>query len=323
MVLAIAILAAGEIHPARADLFGVYTTVSGGGQGCGAGYTYSTPNGGSGGQSTTPSFSDFGDCTNTFTGTAAPGLTSAFAQAGESMNFGGPPNGLMSASQNAATDLRSASMHTFANATLDANGNGGISTSYAETRLWDTLTFSIPGAADSTVTQVNVEFTADGTLVGKPTHIAALSLASGGVGCFPANSDAPSFCTNPNTANWAWSEGQFVGEFGNGGLVTAWNVSQNTSTNLDVIGTLSLVGANPVIGLWAGLSIYSVVPGTTDFSNTANINFQLPSGVTFTSASGQFGAGPSAVPEPSSVVLLAGGLCLAALIRRRLSATPR
>ena len=133
----------------------------------------------------------------------------------------------------------------------------------------------------------------------------------------------PNFCSNSGTANWAWSGGQFTGGFGNSSLVT-WNVTQNTSTLLTVSGTISVQGANPTIGLWAGLSLDVLPPGTSDFSNTASVGLQLPTGVSMSSASGVFGsANAAAAPEPSSL-LLAGmfGLGLALMGLRNVVLRP-
>jgi hypothetical protein len=111
--------------------FGVYVTVNGGGQGCGSSYSYSTADGGSGGQSTSPSNSDFHDCSNAFSGTVPAGLTAASAQASQSMETG-IGNGPMTASESTGADLASATLHAFATEAPDSNGNGGISTANAQ-----------------------------------------------------------------------------------------------------------------------------------------------------------------------------------------------
>jgi hypothetical protein len=83
-----------------------------------------------------------------------------------------------------------------------------------------------------------------------------------------------------------------------------------------------------VVNFSAGLSVQSIgglggsgVPSSTaNFGDTAAITFQLPAGVTFTSASGEFlSQPPGATPEPGSLFLLGTGLAsVGGLIRRRL-----
>jgi hypothetical protein len=151
---------------------------------------------------------------------------------------------------------------------------------------------------------VELEFTADGTFVGNPpSYFADLNLAADGVSCFSGN--VPSFCASGNAADWDWSasSGGFVGSFNTGNLVTKWTVNQNNATTLDVLGSLSLVGPEPVIGLWFQLGGFSPIPGTLNFANTAAIRFHLPTGVTLTSASGVFGTSTS---TPLLTITLSG-----------------
>jgi PEP-CTERM motif len=77
--------------------------------------------------------------------------------------------------------------------------------------------------------------------------------------------------------------------------------------------------------LQAGLFTNNAIPGSRiDFGNSAYLDIRLPQAATFTSASGAFLATP--VPEPSTWVLMAGGLAAvlwpAASRRRRQQAAP-
>lgn len=61
-----------------------------------------------------------------------------------------------------------------------------------------------------------------------------------------------------------------------------------------------------------------MVGGNADFSHTARFDWELPEGVTFTSASGQFMTAPDqAVPEPGGAALALLALALVPAVRRR------
>lgn len=85
---------------------------------------------------------------------------------------------------------------------------------------------------------------------------------------------------------------------------------------------LALLPGDTTVFIYAALSTDSVawpnanVPtATADFANGLRFSWTLPAGVTATSASGQFMT--SAVPEPGSLALLAGGLCVLGAVQRR------
>jgi hypothetical protein len=208
-------------------------------------------------------------------GTTTPtGLTSAYSQTAQQATSGGAT--VISSSDYAKTDLPSASLH--ANAATNALGGWGGS---AISELWDSLTFNIPGATTSTITNVALTFTVDGTF-SPPNNgsevYAKLDLGSGGFG--------------NNEFFW----GVNTGFLGSGAQVYApspqgnvtWNVMSYSTSGAVVQGVIALQGASPTLGLVATLALFANNAATLDFSNTGALSLTLPPGVTFTSASGAF-----------------------------------
>jgi hypothetical protein len=296
-------------------LFGVYSQVNGGGQGCGSSWNYDTWDGGSGGQSTSPSNSSVANCTNTFSGSSATGLTSASSQTSQSSNV--PGGGTQTVSQSASMNLANASLHGDANS-VDSVNYGGFSTS----ELWDTLTFNISGATGSTVTNIPFVFSGDGVVTGSSlSEDAALQLSAGGVACFEDAADNPTVgCSFGGLATWQWSGSTDETSVNDtAGFITYSVVSENQQ-GFVIDGTLSLTGADPVLGLAMELALEAGGGTNVNFTNTATLNFNLPNGVSFSSASGVFDSGLSTttgVPEPSTFALLGLSLIALGILKKR------
>jgi hypothetical protein len=125
--------------------------------------------------------------------------------------------------------------------------------------------------------------------------------------------------------------GQIRYYVGNQNPFTVWNrtlsqgwqvLGQSGQRDVDVVIDLGSVGAYGSFGIYIDLDTYagSIMSGTSfaDFGHTVHFEWDLPQGVTFTSASGQFMT--AAVPEPGTWALMLGGLAaVGRLARRRLS----
>jgi hypothetical protein len=73
---------------------------------------------------------------------------------------------------------------------------------------------------------------------------------------------------------------------------------------------------NPAFSFVAALQLTANAGGTADFSNTATMMFELPPGLSFTSASGVF---LSPIPEPMTAALFALGLGVLCARRKELA----
>lgn len=318
--------------PAKADpVFGVNVstnTVSSWAEpGCGETTSYTTSNGGS----TNPNTGARG-CSISASVPSAPGLTTATAQSSAQSTDGGD-NSTITSTAHATSDLSTASLHAYSSIPVNPPTPGGAS---AGASWFDTLTFTIPKASSGTVTNIPVVFAVDGTATPGFLDGAGTGVPSGpadelSVGAGVRILGTPTTCS-PSGEGCVFGTGDTSGtarwtsntvdpssyESGSTGLV-AWEGTPQVQslTDFTVDGTLSLIGPQQTIFVEAELYADAGY-GTLDYSDTAGFSLQLPSGVTLSSASGQFLNGPNQpVPEPGSLMLLAGSLVGLGLLRRR------
>jgi hypothetical protein len=213
-------------------------------------------------------------------------------------------------SASALANLGTGQLHAAAGETSGDKGSTGFPVG-ATASIGDTLFFTHAGATANTLTTINFTVHIDGTLNG-PAF--GSGLASGLIDLQVGyNSVQGNFA--PVSSNVSSSYNNFINWYGtqslqNGGLFTI---------NTDMTGSFTFEGAAATVPFWMELNAFGQY-AFADLGDTATFSFaQLPDGVRYTSASGDFLAGPGAVPEPSTwamMILGFAGLSFMAYQRR-------
>jgi hypothetical protein len=211
------------------------------------------------------------------------------------------PGGYSSVSTGyAAANLADGTVH----ASAVANLLGDDAANALET---DNLHFTVAGATASSVTDITAQFTLDGNFaVGNPTGNQASLLWQTGLG----------------------SSGVQVSYAGINGIFQLYNFSQsgsvkiikNTPQKIVYDATMEIDGASAVVPITQNLYLGVDSGWALNYQNTGTIKLILPPGVTYTSDSGVFLTGASAVPEPTTWALMLagfGGLGAALRVHRR------
>lgn len=192
---------------------------------------------------------------------------------------GGTVTGTAYASGNLATGAMSAL----------GNGNqigGTVTNEGVQVQMRDSLTFNIPGATSSTVTNIPVSFQVTGSSVGTGTSY-GFTRNSGmtfGNGAITEGFDS----TDKIIENGGWVSMQIV------------SLTQNLVT---FNGVYAVTGPHPVVPVVLLLSV-QCQSGDCDYSHGASFSMTLPAGVTYTSASGVFLTQP---PSACNFALSSGG----------------
>ena len=216
---------------------------------------------------------------------------------------GGLPGAAINLSaQSSAVDvsgsLASGAIHMYAQ-TIDANVGGIETNAAASAEILELLTFSVAGGGSANVT---FGLSLDGALsssIGLNYSMLVQENFGNAFVYYDAGSGGPPANTSPTTG---------------------WNSALFTSTSLtgfNFTGTLTVTNGETVpITFLESLTCNNST--TCDYSNTTQMSLNLPSGTTFTSASGVFlTQTSSATPEPCSLMLVGLGISGVVCIPRR------
>ena len=217
---------------------------------------------------------------------ASQSITQAAGATITSSNVANTPQLTQATGQIVATDpsvAGTASASASANlgaGTLGLMANGSptgatVSSAGAMATMSDLLTFHVPGANSSTVTNIGVSFQLNGTfaLLGNSQAYTGLttylSLGNGIIWWHYFTQDSPPAQV---VQNGGWN---------------SFNIPSQTGSSFVFNGVLSLAGANPTANLVAQLAL-QCQSANCDYSHAGAVTLTLPPGVSFTSASGTF-----------------------------------
>ncbi len=250
--------------------------------------------------------------TTTYVDPTTLDLTSATSSVSSSNNNGGQPwcdpngcvSGTITASALATGNLATGSVGVSADSSF--LGGSVESQASATAQIADDLMFAMANATASTVTDIGVTFTISGSALPE----APLEPGVSG----PGVQMSGDLSLGTGSIDYAYNAAAGDPADGTVELDSGWVSSQIVSQSPDSFvfsGVYQLTGASDTLPILLELSCAAQNGGTCDFADTGAVSFDLPAGVTFTSASGVFLTEPlTATPEPASEALVLCGLTL-------------
>ena len=240
--------------------------------------------------------------TTTYSGPTALGLTAGTVQMSSINNLA---TGTLTASSYATGNLATGSVGVYAFPSVCCGGPPNVSDADSEAIIRDSLTFNVAGANSSTVTDIGIAFTVDGsvspgTQANEADAVLTDSMAFGnGIIDYVYNTGSNSIIENQG-----WVTNTIASEGPNSFIFAA---------------TYALTGSTDTLAIQLELDLQCQADASCDVSHTGAVSFVLPPNVTFTSQSGVFLSQPlTAAPEPAySAVPGFGLLGIAILLRRR------
>ena len=249
-------------------------------------------------------------------GGVASGSASGTSTTAYATGSGSVPDG-NAFSATASADLSTGSTHVSNINTGDvpAFGLGGTTIAL----LNDTLTFNAIGATASKETTIGVTFTIDGTMLMLSHNSSSGSPPSGWLesALTFGSVDTRGFVNlNQQTDYVAAASGDTYPLYWNG----TWVITNgaNGAETLTFNGNYSFIGASTTLPISIYTSTFCTWQIECSFGDTTKVALELPSNVSFTSASGVFLSGPT-VPIPAAFWLVGSALAgLVGFARRKL-----
>lgn len=216
----------------------------------------------------------------------------------------------------AGADLKNGTLRFTTESDGGGNVGGGGSAVINQVSMFDTITFT----GLTKPVEIGFDIRVDGTFQGylQPrfgfqfystlSQLANSRLITGAVGWTEVTPGVPTTTAMPGSL--------FMDGFGTGRTGNWTTFGPNR-----FVGTVMIDPLQPIYGFNMYMSAGG--RGSADFGHTAEIKWNLPEGVTYSSASGGFFAGsPAAVPEPASWAMLIAGFGLIGSVMRRRKAMP-
>ena len=241
-------------------------------------------------------------CVATLGGTNSPSynLTASTSSVGLTTSFVANSATLLTSSVTSRADLSTGKLGVNAST---GYRHGALGTA----QFTDTLTFNVANATATTVTLITVGFTLDGSLFSTAGGIADVT-NSMNFGNATARVDHGVSGDSSMLSNFTSSRSQ--------GNWVSFNWLSSTPGLTQFSGVYALTGASTVLGIYDYLyADAGNQEARSLYGSTSAFSLSVPTGVTYTSASGVF---LNAVPEPHTVPLMLVGLAgMAAFMRRR------